>query len=202
MKSASGNPGEAGRRLALLLFAAAACGGSSSATFTGTVHGQSMTPTDSLSSPATVSFTSGAAPAAVIAISDATALCTRLSANQEPKSARVLLIFLTDVNAGTGSLEVPSGTGTFSVFVVGTGSPPAHFAVASFGVNDAACNQIEAQSASAVSGSVTLTANSGSSYAGTYDLSFDSGDRVTGSFRTAACQGLATFLARSTHPCG
>jgi len=189
-------------RLAPLLLAAACGGTDASATFTGTVHGQSMMPADSISEAATVAFSSGAAPAAVIMIGDAPGLCTTLSANLEPKSSGVLLIFLIDVNTGTGSLEVPSGTGTFSVFVVGSGSPPAHFAVASFGVNDASCVQIAAQSALAVSGSIKLTANSGSSYAGTYDLLFDSGDHVTGSFQTAACQGIATFFASGTHPCG
>jgi hypothetical protein len=68
-------------------------------------------------------------------------------------------------------------------------------------VDDAACNDLTAQSANAVTGTVTLTANSSSSVSGSYDLTFDSGDHVTGSFHTAACQALATFLAANAHGC-
>ena len=182
---------------------AAACGnGGASATFVGTVHGQALSPADAISSQATVAFTSGTTPVAALIFSDAGTLCTRLSANQEPKSSRALLIFLADADAATGAIEPPAGTGTYAVFTVGSGNPPAHFAVASFGANDAACHAIAAQSASAVSGTVTLTRNGQASYAGTYDLTFDSGDRVTGEFDTAACRGLATYLASDSHTCG
>jgi hypothetical protein len=190
------------RLLAVLLLAAACSSSGASATFSGAVRGQSLTPTASISAPATVAFTSGSAPVAAIALSDAPALCRLLGLNQEPKSSRALLIFLADVNGATGAIEVPAGTATYSVFVVGSGNPPAHFAVASFGVNDAACHRIAAQSAAAVSGAITLTGNSGGAYAGSFDLTFDSGDRVTGAFDTAVCHGLATFLARNSHSCG
>lgn len=191
------------RTLAALLLAAAACGGGgASATFTGAIAGQTMRPTDAISSPATVAFASGTAPVAAIVISDAGALCTRLAANLEPKSSRALILFLADVNGATGAIQAPSGTGTYLLFTFGSGAPPGHFAVASFGVNDASCKQIAAQSATAVSGTVTLTGNSNGAYAGTYDLSFDSGDRVQGAFHTAACQGLATFLSSASHGCG
>ncbi len=185
------------------LLAIAACGGGgSSATFAGTIHGQTLRPLDAVSSPATVVFASGTASAAAIILSDAGTLCTRLAANLEPKSSRSLVLFLADVNAATGAIEVPSGTATYLLFTVGSGSPPAHFAVASFGVNDASCKEIAAQSATAVSGTVTLTGNANGAYAGTYDLVFDSGDRVQGAFHTAACQGLATFLSSNSHGCG
>src|SRR5258708_30159942 len=130
------------RDLAPCLTAAAACGnGSGSATFNGTVHGQSMTQKDYISSPATVSFASGTAPVAAIVISDAGAACTRLAANQEPKSSRSLVIFLSDVDRGSGVFGVPSGLATYTVFTVGSGAPPTHFAVASFGGHDASTNQ-------------------------------------------------------------
>ncbi len=181
---------------------AVACGSNASATFVGTVHGQSMTPTDAISSQATVAFTSGTAPVAALFFSDAGALCTKLAANQEPRSSRALLVFLADVDSTTGMFEAPSGTGTFPVFTVGSGGPPAHFAVVSFGVNDAACHRVDAESADAVAGSVTLTRNSAGTYAGSYDLTFDSGDHVTGTFDTAACRAVATYLASDSHTCG
>ncbi len=181
---------------------AAACGGGSSATFAGAIHGQTLRPSDAVSSPATVAFASGTLPVAAIVLSDAGTLCTKLAANLEPQSARTLVLFLADVNASTGAIEAPTGTATHLLFTVGSGAPPAHFAVASFGVNDASCKQIAAQSAAAVSGTVTLTGNANGAYTGTYDLFFDSGDHVQGAFHTAACQGLSTFLSANTHGCG
>ena len=105
------------------------------------------------------------------------------------------------MNPSTGAINVPAGTATHLVFTVGSGSPPAHFAVASFGVNDASGKEIAAPSATAVSGTVTLTGNANAAYAGTYDLFFDSGDHVQGAFNTAACSGLLT-LSSNTHGCG
>jgi hypothetical protein len=190
------------KQLLAVLLLTEACGNSgASATFTGLVRGQSLTPTTSISSPATVSFASGNAPVAAIVLSDAPALCRLLGSSQEPKSSRELRIFLADVNGTTGVLQVPAGTAAYSVFVVGSGNPPPHFAVASFAVTDAACHPIAARSAAAVAGTVTLTGNSGGAYAGAFDLTFDSGDRVTGAFDTAVCQSLATFLASDNYSC-
>ncbi len=190
------------RHLPILLLTAACHGTGASATFNGTVRGQSMTPSASISAPATVSFASGMAPVAAILLSDASALCTLFGLNEQAKSSRSLLLFLADVNASTGAIEVPPGTASFSVFAVGSGAPPAHFAVASFGVDDASCQRIPSQSATAVSGTILLTGNSGGAYQGTYDLTFDSGDHVTGSFDTAVCHAVTTFLASDLHSCG
>ena len=183
--------------------AAAACGGDgATATFNGTVRGEGMVPADSISDPAAVSFSSGVVPVAAIVISDAGSLCTRLGANREPGSARTLTLFLTDVDAATGALKVPVGTGEFPIFVVGSGTPPPHFAVASFAVNDASCRPVAAKSAAAVAGSVTLTGNANGVYRGTYDLLFEGGDRVTGAFQPAPCRGLSDYLATNAHGCG
>jgi hypothetical protein len=191
-------------RAAVLGLILAACGTdqSSGATFTGTVHGVSMVPREAVSSPATVSFSSGSAPVAAIVISDASALCSKFSANQDAKSSSVLVIFLADVNSSSGAIHAAAGTGEFPVFRIGNGVPPPHFAVASFGAKDAVCRIITADSADAVSGSVTLTANGGGAYSGTYDLTFDSGDHVTGSFHSGTCQGLVGYFARVSHDCG
>lgn len=191
------------RWFAVAMLAAAACGGDgASATFNGTVRGEAMTPADAVSTQAAASFASGVTPVAAIAISDAGALCARLGANREPRSARSLLIFLTEVNPATGSFQAPAGTGEFPVFVIGSGNPPPRFAVASFAVSDASCKRIAARSAAAVGGSVTLTGNADGVYTGTYDLLFEGGDRVTGSFHPAPCRGLAGYLASDSHGCG
>ena len=189
------------RCLSLLL--AAACGSSgATATFDGTIHGLAMQPKDAVSSPATVPFASGSLPVAVIVIGDVPQLCGKINANVEPKSSQLLLLFLADANASNGAIQPAAGTGDFPVFLIGSGSPPPHFAFAEFGVNDDLCRQIAADSATAVSGSVTLTGNGGGAYTGTYDLTFDSGDRVTGSFHTTTCQGLPDYLSRLNHGCG
>ena len=187
----------------LALFGAFACGTrTASATFDGSVRSVSMQPKDAISSVATVRLASGAAPAAAIIISDAGALCTKVSANLEPASSRALILFLADVNPSTGALQAAAGIGVYPIFILGSGVPPAHFAVATFGANDASCKDIPADSADATSGSITLTGNAGGEYAGTYDLTFDSGDHVTGAFDTAVCQGLASYLGNLSHGCG
>lgn len=189
------------RCLALLL--AAACGSTgATATFDGTIHGQSIQPKDAVSSPATVAFASGSLPVAVIVIGDVPQLCGKINADVEPKSSHLLLLFLADSNSSSGAIQPAGGTGVFPVFTLGSGSPPPHFSFAEFGVNDDLCRQIDADSAKSVSGSVTLSANGGGAYTGTYDITFDSGDRVTGSFHTTTCQGLPDYFARPSHGCG
>src|SRR5438105_3070435 len=191
------------RRFLALAWGLAACGTDRvSGTFVGTVHGETLSPADSISDPATVMFTSGFTPVGAIVLSDASGLCTRVSANRDAKGARALTLFLSDVNAQDGTIGPPAGTGAYPVFVVGSGSPPAHFSVAAFSASDLLCKKIPDKSAAAVSGSVTLTRNADGAYAGSYDLTFDSGDRVTGSFDAATCRGLATYLAANTHLCG
>ena len=189
--------------VATALFGALACGTrTATATFQGSVHATSMQPKDAISSVATVGLASGAAPAAAIIISDAGALCSKVSANLEPASSRALILFLADVNPSTGALQAAAGTGVYPIFLLGSGVPPAHFAVATFGANDASCKAIAADSAEAISGSVTLTANGGGEYSGTYDLTFDTGDTVTGAFETVVCQGLVSYLGNLSHGCG
>ena len=188
----------------LAALAVAACGNPppATATFVGTVPGEAMPTADSISNPATVTFTSGVTPVGAIVVSDAGSLCTRVSANRDPRDARVLSVYLSDVNGQTGTIGPPAGTGTWPVFIVGSGSPPAHFASAAFAVNDSVCKRVAGKSASAVSGEVVLSRNVDGVYAGTYDLVFDSGDHVTGSFDSAPCRGLAAYLAANTHLCG
>ena len=82
------------------------------------------------------------------------------------------------------------------------GLPPARVAVATFGVNDASCNEVTGQSAVATSGSVKLNSIPGGAYAGTYTIGFDTGELVSGEFHTADCPGLAACLGNVTHTCG
>src|SRR5881628_1549800 len=100
-----------------IALALAACGNDgATATFVGTVHGESMSPADSISDPATVMFTSGSTAVAAIVLSDAGGLCTKVSANRDPKGARVLALYLSDVDAQTGTIGPPKGTAAYPVF--------------------------------------------------------------------------------------
>ena len=197
------------RAACVLLVAVAACGGgsgSAGATFSGAVKGQTLSPKDSISSPATVLLPiGGTAGVAAIVLGDDGALCTKVTANTEPRNGKALILLLADVNPNLIA-SAPAGTGTFTVYDFSAGLagglPPAHAAVVSFGVDDASCVQDDTKSATGKSGSVTLTRNSGGSYAGSYEVTFDSGDHVTGTFGTTACPGLADYLRANTHSCG
>ena len=189
------------------LFAALACGGSSSptgpATFNGTVRGQHMTPADAVSSPATVAFNGAGANVAAIVITDAASVCPKVSANATPKSAKALLILLGDVTVFF-SLVTPTAPATFTVVNPSApGLPPsAHIGAATFQANDASCVPVPSQSAVATSGTVNLTAVSAGAYTGTYNITFETGEVVTGDFHTTYCPGLATYVSLSTHTCG
>lgn len=179
-----------------LACAAMACGGGGAkATFSGTVHGQTFSPKDAISSTATVQYLGSAA---WIVLTDANGLCASLTANQDVGSTKKLILVLwSNVNQTPGP---PAGIGTFSVYA-GTGVRPDNMVLAEFVVYDATCSfPPSTEPADATSGSLTLTRNSGGSYEGTFDLIFN-GDHVTGTFNTSNCPGLSTFLNVSQHEC-
>jgi len=188
-----------------LACAALACGGGgANATFSGTIHGQTFSPEDAISSTATVEYFGSAA---WIVLTDANGLCASLTANQDFRSTKTLtLVLWSNVNQTPGP---PAGIGTFSVYA-GTGARPDNMVLAEFVAYDATCSFTPStEPADATSGSVTLTRNSGGSYEGTFVLIFNgndpvagtSNDRVTGTFNTSNCPGLSTFLNVNQHEC-
>jgi hypothetical protein len=187
----------------MLILAALGCGGGSSNpnTFNGLVHGQPMTPADAVSSPAHVSVNGIAADVAAVALTNVANVCSKVTANMEPRNGKALLILLADVSVF--AVTAPTAPGTFNVYDPSSGGiPPAHLAVVSFGVDDASCTLIPGQSAVATSGAVRLTSISNGSYAGTYSVQFDTGEQVSGEFHATSCPGLATYLGSTTHACG
>jgi len=178
---------------ALALFA---CGsGVGSASFNGTVRGQSMHPADAVSGPSVVGW---------LILSSVGGVCAKMAAKQEPKSWVTLSVQLMDSRPTAPFVIAPATTGTFTI-VPGNfaGSLPPHAATAVFNVTDALCANISG--GNAVSGTVTLTSNDGGAYSGLFDLTFDSGDHVTGSFDATHCAGIDTFLAaagNNTLSCG
>ena len=171
-----------------VMLALASCGSGSSApgsaTFSGSVRGQSMVPRDAIAS--TVSFSGNGVPgrAAVIGITSAAALCPLLSAGKEPKSTQYLVLTAFRLQPDY-SAAPPPAPGTYPV-----GAQSIENAVVVFAGTDASCQVISPQGeAVASSGSITFTAV-GDRYAGSYDLTFDFGDRVTGTFDAPNCSGL------------
>jgi hypothetical protein len=178
---------------ALALFA---CGsGVGSATFNGTVRGQSMHPADAVSAPSGVGW---------LIISSVGGICAKMAARQEPRSWATLSVQLMDSQPIAPYAVPPASTGTFTI-VPGNfaGQLPPHSATAGFNVTDVFCHNVAG--GSAVSGTVTLTSNNGGAYSGSFDLTFDSGDHVTGAFNADHCAGIETFLAaagNNTLSCG
>jgi len=186
-----------------VLLGALGCGSGVGGSFNGVVRGQPMKPTDAISSPARVSLGPISADVGAVVLTDVPRVCGRVTANTEPKSGKALVLFLADFNRQTLTATAPAGPGTFDVVNPNApGIPPLHAAVVTFGVNDAACEQIAAQSAVATSGAVKITSISGGAYSGTYTVGFETGEVVSGDFHATSCHGLATYLSTPAHSCG
>jgi len=191
-------------RLASLLAVAAvaaSCGGSSSAgtnqgtaTFSGTVRGNTMTPRDA--SAAVVSFSANGVPgkAAVIAITSATGICSELTSGKEPKGTQYLVLTPFKIQPDFSSIPPPA-PGTYTV-----GALSIENAVAVFSGTDADCGVNLASTARATSGQITLTAV-GNRYAGSYQLTFDFGDVVSGTFDAPVCAADVSQAGQGTLRC-
>lgn len=173
----------------------AACS-SSGASFSGTIHGQSFSPQEAISGTVTATDGSGNTTGYLL-IANRTGLCADAAGNKTPKSLAGFLILLNEYTGNADHTVSPSGAGTF---VVSNGSS-GKIAFAAFISNDDSCQEINAKSAAAASGTVTLTSASAGNYAGSYDLMLDSGDHVTGSFSSANCSAITTLGSSSTPTC-
>ena len=180
---------------AIVIAACAACGGGSgggsngSASVSGTIGGQSMTPRDAISKVVHV----GSDSAGFILVTNADSTCAKLNAHQQPKNVQVLGIEL-GIQGSSGA-GAPPGPGIFPVYsstdargVVGP------VAIAAFASGDATCNP-SASFEAVTGGAVTLTRVDANGYAGTFDLTFSGGaGHVTGSFSTTQCAILGTTV--------
>ena len=159
-----------------------------SATFSGTVRGNSLTPHDATA--AVVSFSANGVPgkAAVIAITSATGLCSRLASGKEPKSTQYLLLTPFKIQPDFSAIPPPA-PGVYSV-----GALTIENGVAVFSATDAVCKASPASTVRAASGQITLTAV-GSRYTGSYQLTFDFGDTISGTFDAPVCAGVDALQA-------
>lgn len=167
------------------------CGGgggpaSGSATFSGSIAGQSLVPRDATAG--ILSFSANGVPgqAAVIGITSAAGFCSLVSAGKEPRSTQYLVISAFRLQPNYSAAPPPS-PGTYNV-----GAPTLENAVALFAATDANCQLVPASQAAATSGSITFT-SVGGRYAGSYDLTFGFGEHVTGAFDAPVCAGAASI---------
>jgi hypothetical protein len=143
----------------------------------------------------------------VIVMSNSTDLCMPPDVRSLHPGEQFLQIELEDAKSPTGT--APAAPGTYTAFKPGgqapppTGQPPvAKEALLFTSSLDAQCAENANAQATAVSGSVTLTAVVGGVYAGTFDVTLDSGDHITGSFNPTMCAQLQADLESGmTLPC-
>ena len=175
----------------------AGCSSSTPATFTGSIHGVTFTASDAVSGPASLQLGTTNVSAGAVVITSWSGVCSDISQNppQQMKNSSYFIIVL-GVFTGT-TISAPSAAGTYTVFA-GTGTPPTNLALVLFNQTDAQCNTVQATTAEAASGTVTLSGLNGSSYSGSFDVTMNSGDHVTGSFNATGCAALSTVFTTQT----
>ena len=156
-------------------------GGGDPGGVTGTLGGVSFSIQDAISASIAQTVAGQTTTSGYIWMSNTADICGDIDHNRERPMSQRILIGLAD-SAGTA----PTGPGTYPV---NTSDPTmaASFATSDF---DATCETIDAGTANATGGTVTLTAVTGDVLAGTFDVTFDSGDHLTGSFAPTACPDL------------
>jgi hypothetical protein len=174
-----------GMLAAVLLCGACGGGSSSPASVSGNIGGQSMNAQDAVSGINTV----GTNSVAGILITNVANTCSMLTAHQQPRNAKAILIAIGTQNGL--STSAPTSTGTYPVFSpAGIVSARGNVAIAAYGATDANC--VTVSRIDATSGTVTLTRVDSSGYAGTFDITFSDSSHVTGSFTASNCAAITS----------
>ena len=178
-------------RTAMVAAAAIVCGacggggGSGPVTVNGNIGGQPMGAQDAVSNVLSVG---GSDSEGAILFTNAAGTCAKLTAGQQPKNAKAILIEIGNQTA-TG-VTAPTATGTYTVYThSGVTSHTGNVAVAEYVATDANCNatnQIEANG-----GTVTLNRVDSSGYSGTYTMTLADGSSISGSFTANKCAALS-----------
>jgi hypothetical protein len=177
--------------LAAALFACGACGsgssGGSPASVNGNIGGQPFDAQDSISNVVAAGFGS----AGLVLITNASNTCGKLTANQQPKNAKAVLIVF-GFQSG-GAITAPTSTGSYTVHDSATvGNFTGNVAVGQYAATDATCTPVA--EAETVSGTVTLNRVDANGYSGTFDVTFDDASHATGSFSANRCAALSTNI--------
>ena len=181
------------------VFALAACT-SSSSSVSGTVPGGGFDFADTISATITTDDgTGGTSSFAQIVIGSTSGLCSDAEASPpiDRKGSRAIVIELRD-NAGSQS-TAPAAAGAYTIYPNTGSEPPKSATLSTIGL-DNTCQTVDAQTASAHSGTVTLTDATGGVYKGSFDVTLDTGDHITGSFDPTACPALQTAATNPDAP--
>lgn len=177
-------------RFALLL---AVCGcASNGASVSGSVPGGGFDFKDTISATVTVDDGNGGTSSyAQIVIGSTSGLCSDAAAMPpiDRKGARAIVIELRDINGAMST--APAAAGAYTIYPNTGSEPPKSASLSTVGL-DNTCQTVDAQTASAQSGTVTLTAVTGGVYKGSFDVMLNTGDHITGSFDPTACPALQT----------
>jgi hypothetical protein len=171
-------------------------GGDGSGSVQGMLHGMSFTVGDAIS--AAISSTSGgfSRHAAAVVMADTDDLCGDAAGNVQHPNEVAILLTMADVNGTTTTS--PTAPGSYAIYQ--DGAPPAKAATLQVSASDATCEDVEADSASATSGTITLTAVSGNKFTGSFDVVVEGGDHLTGNFAPSECPALQTAITNTQKP--
>ena len=174
--------------LALAFVCACGGGGGASTVDNGTIRGRAFTPADSAAT--VITFAASDVELNVI-ITDTPGFCDELTQNKTPKNVAALVISAADFDASTGALSPPTAPGTHNI--VSNINPTANAKVATLSYlhDDATCQAIAGEAATAVSGSITFTSIANGVYTGSYDVILSTHDRAKGSFTSQTCAALS-----------
>ena len=199
---------------AAALALAIGCGGggstAGSASFTGTVRGQSFSPKETLSADATINTSAGSASVGAIILTDQTSTCSHAGANSESKNSKYFVIALGELQVTGSSVAIvkPTGPGNFGVYATSSGGlPPSKLAIVVSETSGADCKDTASLEAVGTGGTVRVTSISNGAYSGDFNITLTEGngngdpksggatDTVSGTFTAAACPSLGALVA-------
>lgn len=161
----------------VLLFGLAACGSSTTATttFTGTVGGLSFTPVEAVYAIAPASTGASKPETLIVALSDATGVCARMTAKAVKENSKGLIL-----TASAADLTSHVTAATYTAGGTNHGQ-------ATFAVSGASCYPTPT---AAASGSIVITSvDATTTSVGTFDLTFGT-DVTSGKFKATYCADL------------
>ncbi|MBV8758105.1 MAG: hypothetical protein JO257_12540 [Deltaproteobacteria bacterium] len=177
-------------KVGFALVVLAACGGNDAGSVSGTVHGGTVSVSDSVS--AAIMINTNQHGAAILMTSTG-GTCKDLMNRVEHPGEKAVIITVADVNNLT--LTTPTVPGTYSIYQGGQAPPKA--ATLQVAVDDLNCKRVDNMGAKATSGTVTIGEISGNLFSGKYDVVLDSTDHITGTFDPTECPAIQNAIDNS-----
>ncbi len=176
------------RMVSLLAVVAASVAGCGTNSGTAKVNGSVSTLPFTANDAVSTVVTNSKGQSAIILISEAVNVCSKLDKGMISRMAQRLEFQLNSVdpNDPLKQFHVPTAPGTFT-FDLNSSEP---FASAVYTLPSSDC--AVASRADGQSGQVVLTRVNDGSFAGTFDITLTTGDHISGSFDTASCRSVST----------